>query len=78
VQNVNFPLPCGPDAEVCRTVPAQVIVPRLFSPAADDGTHRLIFRLGEDLSPAGLLTDRAALASGRISHSVLDYKNLGQ
>jgi 5'-nucleotidase len=52
-------------------------VPRLFSAAADDGTHRLIFRLGEDLSPATPLTDRAALAAGQISHTILDYSTLG-
>jgi 5'-nucleotidase len=77
VHNVNFPLSCRPDSEVRRTVPAQVVVPRLFTPAAGDGTHRLVFRLGEDHSPAGLLTDRAALADGCISHSVLDYRKLG-
>jgi 5'-nucleotidase len=77
VHNVNFPAGCQPDTPVRRTVPAQVVVPRLFSPAAEDGTHRLIFRLGEDLSPATPLTDRAALAEGSISHSVLDYKGLG-
>jgi 5'-nucleotidase len=78
VHNVNFPLPCRPHTEVRRTVPARVVVPGLFSPAADDGTHRLIFRLGDDLSPPEPLTDRAALAAGQISHSVLDYKKLGQ
>jgi 5'-nucleotidase len=78
VHNVNFPLPCRADSEVRRTVPARVVVPGLFSPAADDGTHRLIFRLGDDLSPPEPLTDRAALAAGFISHTVLDYKNLGQ
>ena len=78
VHNVNFPLSCRADSIVRHTVPAQVVVPRLFSPAADDGTHRLIFRLGEDLSPAEPLTDRAALAAGCISHSVLDYTKLGQ
>jgi 5'-nucleotidase len=77
VHNVNFPLPCRPDSPVRRTVPAQVVVPGLFSPAADDGTHQLVFRLGEDLSPAGLATDRAALAAGCISHTVLDYTKLG-
>jgi 5'-nucleotidase len=77
VHNVNFPLPCHAHSEVKRTVPARVVVPGLFSPAADDGTHRLIFRLGEDLSPPDLLTDRAALAAGDISHSVLDYKKIG-
>ena len=78
VHNVNFPLPCHPHTEVRRTVPARVVVPGLFTPAADDGTHRLIFRLGDDLSPPTPLTDRAALAAGYISHSVLDYKKLGQ
>ncbi len=77
VHNVNFPLPCRPDTEVRRTVPARVVVPGLFTPAGDDGTHRLIFRLGDDLSPPELLTDRTALANGFISHTVLDYKKLG-
>lgn len=77
VHNVNFPLPCRVDSQVRRTVPARVVVPGLFTPAADDGTHRLIFRLGDDLSPPELLTDRAALAEGFISHTVLDYKKLG-
>lgn len=77
VHNVNFPFPHRGRAAVHRTVPAQVIVPRLFSPAADDGTHRLIFRHGDDLSPASPLTDRAALAGGHISHTVLDYARLG-
>jgi 5'-nucleotidase len=77
VHNVNFPLPCEVHTEVCRTMPARVVVPGLFSPASDDGTHRLIFRLGDDLSPPAPLTDRAALAAGQISHSVLDYRRLG-
>ncbi len=78
VHNVNFPMPCHAHSEVRRTVPARVVVPGLFSPAGDDGTHRLIFRLGDDLSPPEPLTDRAALATGYISHSVLDYKKIGQ
>ena len=77
VHNVNFPFPHQGHAEVVRTVPAHVIVPRLFSPAANDGTHRLIFRDGDDLSPANPLTDRAAVAAGKISHTLLDYTKLG-
>lgn len=73
VHNVNFPLPCLPESEVRRTVPARVIVPGLFTPAADDGTHRFIFNLGHDHSPPSPLTDRTALETGFISHSVLDY-----
>ncbi len=78
VHNVNFPAALRPDTPVRRTVPARVVLPRLFSPASDDGTHRLVFRLGEDLSPASPLTDRAALAEGCISHTVLDYTQLGR
>lgn len=77
VHNVNFPCPCGPDATVSRTVPAHFMVPGLFSPAADDGSHRLIWTTGEDVSPPEPLTDLACLAAGRISHSVLDYRRLG-
>jgi 5'-nucleotidase len=77
VHNVNFPLPCTPQTVVRRTVPARVVVPGLFSAAGDDGTHRLIFRLGDDLSPPEPFTDRAALAAGFISHTVLDYRKLG-
>jgi 5'-nucleotidase len=77
VHNVNFPLPCSATSEVRRTVPARVVVPGLFTPADDDGTHRLVFRHGEDLSPAEPLTDRAAVAQGFISHTVLDYRKLG-
>jgi 5'-nucleotidase len=77
LHNVNFPYPCRPESPVWRTVPAHMLVPRLFTPQADDGTHRLIFRMGEDVSPDGLRTDRAALAAGCISHSLLDYTRLG-
>ncbi len=78
VHNVNFPLPCHPDSEMRRTVPARVVVPGLFTPAADDGTHRFIFNLGNDLSPAEPLTDRTALETGYISHSMLDYAAIGR
>lgn len=78
VHNVNFPFPCHAHSEMRRTVPARVVVPALFSPAADDGTHRFVFNLGEDLSPAEPLSDRAALAAGHISHSILDFQKLGQ
>ena len=78
MHNLNFPYPCRPDSDLRRTVPAKVVVPGLFSPAQDDGTHRFVFQLGEDLSPAEPLTDRAALAAGFISHTVLDYRQLGQ
>jgi 5'-nucleotidase len=77
VHNVNFPYPCNQDTVVRRTVPARVIVPGLFGPAADDGSHRFIFKLGDDISPEEPLTDRAAIENGIISHTVLDYTALG-
>jgi 5'-nucleotidase len=77
VHNLNFPFPCAADAQVHRTVPAKVVLPGLFSPKAADGTHRLVFRLGEDHSPRAPLSDRAALAAGHISHTILDYSKLG-
>ncbi|MET0263028.1 MAG: 5'/3'-nucleotidase SurE [Rariglobus sp.] len=77
VHNVNFPYPCLPESIVRRTVPARVIVPGLFGPAADDGTHRFIFKLGDDISPEAPLTDRTAIEHGFISHTVLDYTALG-
>ncbi len=77
VHNLNFPFTCKPQSEVKRTIPARVVIPGLFSPAADDGTHRFIFKVGDDISAPEPLTDRAALRDGHISHTVLDYRVLG-
>ncbi|HVU17151.1 MAG TPA: 5'/3'-nucleotidase SurE [Candidatus Didemnitutus sp.] len=77
VHNLNFPFPCRPDAPVRRTVPAQFFVPGLFSPAADDGTHRLIWTQGQDVSPASPLSDLKCVSAGAISHTILDYRRLG-
>jgi len=52
-------------------------MPGLFSAPCEDGTHRLVFNSGQDVSPADPLTDRAALAAGYISHTILDYTRLG-
>lgn len=51
VHNVNFPARCRADTPLRRTVPARLFVPGLFSSRDDDGTHRLIWRIGEDVSP---------------------------
>lgn len=77
VHNLNFPYPCAHDTRIRRTIPARVVIPGLFGPAADDGTHRFAFKLGEDISSPGMETDRAALLAGEISHTVLDYTKLG-
>jgi 5'-nucleotidase len=77
IHNINFPLPCTLQTRVKRTVPAHMMVPGLFSPRGDDGKHNLKFKSGDDVSPTELITDKAAIAQGFISHSVLDYTKLG-
>jgi len=77
IHNVNFPFPCRGDTALRRTIPGQLLAPGLFSPQDDDGTHRLIYKVGEDISPPEPLTDYSALAAGWISHTVLDYTQLG-
>lgn len=77
IHNINFPYPCRPDSEVKRTVPAHYFMPGLFSPADDDGTHRLLWTVGKDVSPDGLATDLSTVSAQHISHSILDYRRLG-
>jgi 5'-nucleotidase len=77
VHNVNFPFPCRPDTIVQRTVPAHVHAPGLFTPAAGDSSHRLIWGNIIDVTPEGPLTDIKCLEQGQISHCVLDYRRLG-
>ena len=52
-------------------------MPKLFSPADDDGTHRLLWTVGKDVTPAGVATDLGTVAAQHISHSILDYRRLG-
>ena len=77
VHNLNFPFPCTASSAVAQTIPARVVLPRLFTPSCENGLHRLVFRAGENVSPPAPLTDRAALDAGHISHSLLDYTRLG-
>jgi 5'/3'-nucleotidase len=77
VNNLNFPYPCRHDTPIERTIPARVIIPQLFGPADDDGTHRFVYKIGHDVSPSELKTDRTTLMAGKISHTILDYRVLG-
>ena len=77
VHNFNYPFPGRPDAAVRRTVPARRLLPKLFGAPDDSGVHRFAYNHGEDISPAEPLTDNAALDTGAISHTVLDYTRLG-
>jgi 5'-nucleotidase len=84
MHNLNFPYPCNEYSEVRRTVPARVLVTNLFTPQRDaaagaDAAHHFIYRPGEDITPPDSpLTDRAAIAAGHISHTILDYTKIGQ
>ncbi|MDR2676320.1 MAG: 5'/3'-nucleotidase SurE [Opitutaceae bacterium] len=81
VHNLNFPYPCHDYSEIRRTVPARVLVTRLFAPqpAGADGAHHFVYRPGEDITPPDSPpTDRAAIEAGFISHTVLDYTRLGR
>lgn len=77
VHNLNFPAACRADTEVRRTLPERLVLPKLFGPADTEGRHHFAFRLTSDIPPTEPLTDRACLAAGLISHTVLDYSRLG-
>jgi 5'-nucleotidase len=49
------------------------------SATAAANAHHFIYRPGEDITPPDSpLTDRAAIAAGHISHTILDYTKIGQ
>ncbi|MDX2188108.1 MAG: 5'/3'-nucleotidase SurE [Opitutaceae bacterium] len=79
VHNLNLPYPCPEELTFHSTVPAPSLTPRLFTPADDKAHHRFSFRLGDEipLIDLGKLTDRAALRTGRGSHTILNYGLLG-
>lgn len=77
VHNLNLPWGCRADTPVRSTVPALYFVPGLFSPPDAENRHKLIWTVGQDVSPPEPLTDLKCLAAGCISHTVLDYRRLG-
>jgi len=76
VVNVNFPTETAPETPVDETVPARARPGSLFEAVGGD---RYVFRYtdGETVE-AHPASDRAALARGHISRSVLDFANIGQ
>lgn len=76
VHNVNFPFEVKPDTPIERTRIASVRFGGVFAPG-EDGAHRFGFpsRIEQiDVPPD---SDRACLARGHISHTVLDYSTWG-
>jgi 5'-nucleotidase len=76
VHNLNYPSkPVEPLAMV-RTVPAPFERMSFFHPD-DLGGYEFHFKHGKTL-PAHAKTDREAIASGEISHSILNFSGLGR
>ena len=73
----QFPLPVHAGFAAAAHDSGQGPPSRALQPQSKDGTHRLVFRLGEDTSARTPLTDRSALDAGFISHTVLDFSKLG-
>lgn len=77
VDNINFPEAVTRDSPVVRTVPAPLRMTRLFSPdPANGGRFCFDFHPGREL-PSEHTTDRGALATGKISWSILEFSQLG-
>jgi 5'-nucleotidase len=76
VVNINFPFQTFADTEIRKTYPAKIKLGSLFEATAP-GKYRFAFRHGipTETDPN---TDRAALAAGYISRSVLDFSRVGE
>lgn len=76
VVNINFPSRTDPGSETRQTYPAKIELGSLFEETVP-GKYRFAFRHGIEISPDPQ-TDRAALAAGHISYSLLDFSRVGQ
>lgn len=77
VHNLNYPMPMKLDAPLVQTVPSDAVLGGLFGKTqSEDGTYRFQYRFGQMLQSEHT-TDRAALAQGSISHSILDFSKIG-
>jgi 5'-nucleotidase len=77
VHNLNFPNQCAANTPVRRTVPARLYLGALFAPDdSEPDSFSFKFSLGGELPSPGL-TDRETIERGEISHSILDFGQLG-
>lgn len=76
VINVNFPAETAADTAIVDTIPAKLQLGGLFAETTP-GKYAFRYSDGIEIKPHGT-SDRAVLASGRISRSVLDFSRIGQ
>jgi 5'-nucleotidase len=76
VVNINFPARTGADSETRETYPAKIELGSLFEETAP-GRFRFAFSHGIEID-ADPQTDRATLAAGQISRSLLDFSRIGR
>jgi 5'-nucleotidase len=76
VVNINFPSRTEADSETRETYPAKIELGSLFEETAP-GKYRFAFRHGIEMN-SDPQTDRATLAAGHISRSLLDFSRVGQ
>lgn len=76
VINVNFPAETSPDTPVVDTFPAKLQLGSLFAESSP-GKYAFRYTDGKEIEP-NPESDRAVLASGRISRSVLDFSRIGK
>ena len=74
--NVNFPPQTVPETSILNTFPAKVRLGSLFAEERP-GVFKFRFNHGEIIAPDAN-DDRSALASGKISRSVLDFSRIGR
>ena len=76
VVNVNFPVGTTSDTPIIDTFPAKLQLGSLF---VETRPGKFTFRYSDGyVSDADPYTDRAVLASGRISRSILDFSRIGK
>jgi 5'-nucleotidase len=76
VHNLNYPSEPKEPMETVRTVPA-TLKEMAFFERTEDGNSEFFFKHGDPL-PSEQLTDRQALQSGRVSHSILNFSAIGR
>ncbi|MEX0323040.1 MAG: 5'/3'-nucleotidase SurE [Puniceicoccaceae bacterium] len=76
VHNLNYPASPKDPMDVVRTVPATLREMAFFE-KTDCGNTEFFFKHGDPL-PSEQLTDREALQSGSVSHSILNFSAIGR
>jgi len=76
VHNLNYPACPKQPFETVLTVPSPLNELPLYK-RSEDGLFRFAFQHGQP-RPCDALTDREAIGSGKVSHSILNFSSLGR